>query len=215
MWMKFQKIFGTDAAASPVVGVLLMLVVTIIIAAVVSGFAGGLAGNTKATPSASIEVKIDTGMTDNMGGTDTKMLFEMLSGDSIPTKDLEIITYFTNSSGYVYKRSHNATSPKFDVYGSGSYSRLPFLNDPTKTGGYAGNNVNADFGNFTLSTGDIMCANSLRQTADFLGLSWTAGTYPNPDTIDDADFKPGATVEVTIMHVPSKKNLYTREVMVK
>jgi hypothetical protein len=60
-----------------------------------------------------------------------------------------------------------------------------------------------------------MCANSLRQTADLLGLPWTAGTYPNPDTIDDADFKPGATVEVAIMHVPSKKNLYTREVMVK
>lgn len=212
--MKVQNRCQTDPAVSPVVGVLLMLVVTIIIAAVVSGFAGGLAGDTKATPSASIEVKIDTGMNDNMGGAETKMFFEMLSGDPIPTKNLEIITYFTNSSGYVYKRSHNATSPKFDVYGSGSYSRLPFLNDPTKTGGYAGNNVNADFGNFTLSTGDIMCANSVRQTADFLGLPWTEGTYPDPDTIDDADFKPGATVEVTIMHVPSKKNLYSGEVMV-
>lgn len=33
-----------EDAVSPVVGVMLMLVVTIIIAAVVSGFAGGLAG---------------------------------------------------------------------------------------------------------------------------------------------------------------------------
>ena len=97
--MHVKKNSRTDEAVSPVVGVLLMLVVTIIIAAVVSGFAGGLAGDTKATPSASIEVKVDTGMNDNMGGTDTKMFFEMLSGDPIPTKDLEIITYFTNSSG--------------------------------------------------------------------------------------------------------------------
>ena len=36
-----------EDAVSPVVGVMLMLVVTIIIAAVVSGFAGGLAGGTK------------------------------------------------------------------------------------------------------------------------------------------------------------------------
>jgi FlaG/FlaF family flagellin (archaellin) len=35
---------GKEDAVSPVVGVMLMLVVTIIIAAVVSGFAGGLAG---------------------------------------------------------------------------------------------------------------------------------------------------------------------------
>lgn len=35
---------NSDEAVSPVVGVMLMLVVTIIIAAVVSGFAGGLVG---------------------------------------------------------------------------------------------------------------------------------------------------------------------------
>lgn len=45
-----------DSAVSPVVGVMLMLVVTIIIAAVVSGFAGGLAGETKKAPQASIMV---------------------------------------------------------------------------------------------------------------------------------------------------------------
>ncbi|MDI9633023.1 MAG: type IV pilin N-terminal domain-containing protein [Methanolinea sp.] len=43
-------------AVSPVVGVMLMLVVTIIIAAVVSGFAGGLAGESRKAPQASIKV---------------------------------------------------------------------------------------------------------------------------------------------------------------
>ena len=45
-----------DDAVSPVVGVMLMLVVTIIIAAVVAAFAGGIATETKATPSAILSV---------------------------------------------------------------------------------------------------------------------------------------------------------------
>jgi len=43
-----------DSAVSPVVGVMLMLVVTIIIAAVVSAFAGGLSGSQTKTPQATI-----------------------------------------------------------------------------------------------------------------------------------------------------------------
>lgn len=44
-----------DMAVSPVVGVMLMLVVTIIIAAVVSAFAGGLGGSTSKSPQVSLE----------------------------------------------------------------------------------------------------------------------------------------------------------------
>ena len=40
-----------DSAVSPVIGVMLMLVVTIIIAAVVSSFAGGLVSGQQAAPS--------------------------------------------------------------------------------------------------------------------------------------------------------------------
>ncbi|MGC9436230.1 MAG: type IV pilin N-terminal domain-containing protein, partial [Methanomicrobiales archaeon] len=41
-----------DDAVSPVIGVMLMLVVTIIIAAVVSAFAGGMADTGKKAPTA-------------------------------------------------------------------------------------------------------------------------------------------------------------------
>jgi FlaG/FlaF family flagellin (archaellin) len=60
-----------DSAVSPVVGVMLMLVVTIIIAAVVSGFAGGLAGGTSKSAQVSIKAEYSqsTGMTiSHMGG---------------------------------------------------------------------------------------------------------------------------------------------------
>jgi archaeal type IV pilus assembly protein PilA len=48
---------GEDGV-SPVIGVMLMLVVTIIIAAVVSGFAGGLIGGQQKSPTLSMDVKI-------------------------------------------------------------------------------------------------------------------------------------------------------------
>lgn len=50
-----------NEAVSPVVGVMLMLVVTIIIAAVVSAFAGGMAGDQRNAPQASIEAKAVVG----------------------------------------------------------------------------------------------------------------------------------------------------------
>ncbi|WP_128694025.1 type IV pilin N-terminal domain-containing protein [Methanoculleus taiwanensis] len=46
-----------DSAVSPVVGVMLMLVVTVIIAAVVSAFAGGLAETQSKTPQVTINAK--------------------------------------------------------------------------------------------------------------------------------------------------------------
>jgi len=52
--MMNQFVSKKESGVSPVIGILLMLVVTIIIAAIVSGFAGGLAGNQQKTPQASI-----------------------------------------------------------------------------------------------------------------------------------------------------------------
>ncbi|MDI6899062.1 MAG: type IV pilin N-terminal domain-containing protein [Methanolinea sp.] len=49
-----NHVIHRDEAVSPVVGVMLMLVVTIIIAAIVSGFAGGLAGSQEKVPQASV-----------------------------------------------------------------------------------------------------------------------------------------------------------------
>jgi hypothetical protein len=49
-----------EHAVSPVVGVMLMLVVTIIIAAVVSGFAGGMAKGQTKVPTATIQAQFST-----------------------------------------------------------------------------------------------------------------------------------------------------------
>jgi len=62
-----------ESAVSPVVGVMLMLVVTIIIAAVVSAFAGGLGTGTSKAPQISLQAKFSnsTGLTISHEGGDT------------------------------------------------------------------------------------------------------------------------------------------------
>jgi FlaG/FlaF family flagellin (archaellin) len=49
----------SESGVSPVVGVMLMLVVTIIIASVVSAFAGGLWGNTDKAPVVTVQASIE------------------------------------------------------------------------------------------------------------------------------------------------------------
>lgn len=78
-----------DIAVSPVVGVMLMLVVTIIIAAVVTGFAGGLVSGQKAAPTLAMDVKIvNTGTYLGSG------FYATVNGVSTPiqSSDLKIVT---------------------------------------------------------------------------------------------------------------------------
>ena len=90
--MNFLKIeLGhSEDAVSPVVGVMLMLVVTIIIAAVVSGFAGGLVGGTdQKAPLLTMDVKISN--TGSYIGSGFSATVTSVS-DPIPTKDIKIAT---------------------------------------------------------------------------------------------------------------------------
>jgi FlaG/FlaF family flagellin (archaellin) len=207
--MSHKKWLGDDVAVSPVIGVMLMLVVTIIIAAVVSTFAGSLTGGSdQVTPSAAIDVKIDTGADDGMGGTQPVITFELLSGDPVPTKDLKIITSYSNKTHIGYMTNHTVSSPKSLLYiGSyygDSYARLPYLNDASKVGS-AGSSINADFGNFTWSSGGIMCAQGTQQVSNFMGFANNTG-YMDPD------FGPGSTVDIDILHIPSNRMIYSKEV---
>jgi len=90
--MKLQN----ETAVSPVIGVMLMLVVTIIIAAVVSGFAGGLiGGNNQKTPQLAVDARVAN------GGYWTNSFFMLtVTGvdQAIDTKDLKIVTSWKATS---------------------------------------------------------------------------------------------------------------------
>ncbi len=83
-----MKFIENKEAVSPVVGVMLMLVVTLIIAGVVSAFGGGLVSTTSATPQASItssltfgdSLKIQHNGGDTLVGGDIDVKAKIVSG---------------------------------------------------------------------------------------------------------------------------------------
>lgn len=88
---------NTDAAVSPVVGVMLMLVVTIIIAAVAAAFAGGLSETASVAPNTALDLKIRAAPSTSMILVDepAAVLLQITSGDPLPSKDIQIITTYT------------------------------------------------------------------------------------------------------------------------
>ncbi len=125
------------------IGVMLMLVITVLLAAAVSSFTGGLKAQ-KPAPTANFDVKIVKNATTDMG-TCTYMQITEISGDRIPTKDLEIITYnpdaYVNTSN-IYAKEHQyefrtqiikPNSMNTYYYSSGSYSGPVYINNSTAT----------------------------------------------------------------------------------
>lgn len=206
-----QKRRREQEAVSPVVGVMLMLVVTIIIAAVVSAFAGGLGGSQQKAPQASIDVQIVTNADNTMGGTSTVMTFKDLSSEPIPTKDLAIVTYYTNKNGTVYKNKQVATSDAVRLSSwNTKLTRVPFLNDMRH--GYYGNNSDVDFGNYTWNSGDVLSTGNTAGTAALLAINSTSQPYTIADT---AGFGAGSVVDVKILHIPSGQYIFNKEVIVQ
>jgi len=87
-----------DDAVSPVIGIMLMLVVTIIIAAVVSGFAGSLTSGSQKTPQASIKAdySITNGMTITHNG-----------GDSLAIGEFTIVLTPSKNYGSIESQTHS------------------------------------------------------------------------------------------------------------
>lgn len=109
-----------DNAVSPVVGVMLMLVVTILIAAVVSAFAGGLGGSQTKTPQATVSgvYSMTDGMTISHDG-----------GDTLSAIDLQVYVSPTNVWGpgsegrtYVINKSVMMTNNK--IWSEGQYQAV-------------------------------------------------------------------------------------------
>ena len=70
-----------EDAVSPVIGVMLMLVVTIVIAAVVAAFAGGLGSDVEMAPTAALDIDVFS---------NGKVNIESLSGESLIMSDITV-----------------------------------------------------------------------------------------------------------------------------
>jgi len=201
--MKHEKPYRNDAV-SPVIGVMLMLVVTIIIAAFVALFTGTFGEAASKTPSAALDVKI---ISDGGQNKDQYvMLIEHLGGDPIQTKDMRILSYYTPPNG-VQTRG-DITTLKAAATIDGVEVKIPYLNDPTR--GSPGN-PKIDFGNFTFVSGDILTSGTTTGTGASSGTSMLGFETTDPEY----EFDKGSIVEVRIIHIPSQKTIYNNEVIVQ
>jgi FlaG/FlaF family flagellin (archaellin) len=169
-----------DDAVSPVVGVMLMLVVTIIVAAVVSSFAGSLVGaNAEKTPTLTMDVKIvNTGFFAGSG------FFATVTGVSQPilTSDLQLVTAWTARDGTSGGETISAGTNNFFAnpsgrVGAGSTSAVRAY-PPWGFGSGVSSNENIRrffevpahyFGNYALMPGTSMSAWPAPYTGESIG----------------------------------------------
>lgn len=106
----------SDDAVSPVIGVMLMLVITVVVAGVIAAFGTGMVGETESAPNVVLDVKIlsntlsleiDPATGEPMPGTSGKLSgpdFQIrhVSGDPLDTDEIEIQMAWTASDGEHY-----------------------------------------------------------------------------------------------------------------
>lgn len=219
-----MKMFKDTKAVSPVIGIMLMLVVTVILAAAVSSTSTGLMKSTEKAPMAVFDVKVAKDVEAvGMPGTMSYMTVKHVTGDAIQTKDLKIVTLNSNAEGTQIREKLPSESGVYGAYES--EGNVPYWNN-MGMGGF-GSNPTVDFGNYTLKPGVSMTAQ------DFVNIwgddnvaAWNVvnsdydlGTNNSIGQMQDmfADWNnvsKGDFVNVKIIHMPSNKVIYSSDVEV-
>jgi len=216
-----------DYAVSPVVGVMLMLVVTIIIAAVVSGFSGSLVSGQKSSPTLSMNVQVV-----NTGSYLGSGFIANINGVSQPvsSSDIKIVTSWStamkdNTSADLYG-TPLAGIPDGTVFTGGNTSlphsgnigglvRYPNMNGETAPYGVGPDTPSdmvsaahfslSDFGNYTLQAGCSLYAWPCGESGDERAIDAPGNADPNggynganPYTYaSGSDYNAGITVDPT------------------
>ena len=170
-----------------------------IIAALVSGAAGGLVGDgTQKAPTLSMDMKISSSeSTSGFTATVTGV------SDPIQTRDIKIVTS--------YKTTGEGGSPVIGGNTSMAGSKAPWGFGSGVTGtqklGDQFNNPNAMFGNYALTSGTGLVAikdpvsGSVDNIQTVLGKNWK-------------NLKTGDFVTVSVVHIPSGKMIFQKDVAV-
>lgn len=217
-----MKVFKDTKAVSPVIGVMLMLVVTVILAAAVSSTSTGMMKSSEAAPNGVFSIEIAKDASGSMGGNDY-MQIKLITGDSIPTKDLKLMTINPQANGTnimeVLPGAHN--SHRTNYLGNRTYGTMPYYNNMAQ--GYFGI-ASKDFGNFTLRPGMALTADNYGYDTDRATWNPERGAYEGDATertgmqamfADWESVKQGDTLTVKIIHTPTQKVIFQSNVVVK
>ena len=223
----------SDDAISPVIGVMLMLVITVVIAAVITTFATGIVTDTEPAPTAVLDVKIKSNvqvLQDDIhaGLTGPDFWITHISGDAVDTRDIEIRTSWTDQYGNYHQSTYSAAEFKekhTDVNGRNQ----PMYVKLNTNNGYSRNEFGSNSPNYYFGDAILTSGLKLTATADFLTLGAnnkrspfmdvifdSSGKFLDDDTLGIMKYLPeGTAVNVMILHVPSNKAIYDKEVTVE
>lgn len=217
-----------ECAVSPVIGVMLMLVVTIIVAALVSSFSGGLSDSAEPAPTTAFEISIRAGDAVGNGATSNApgpapecVVLTMTAGDTLNSGDLRIITTYTvpetyngvhlAHAGRVIKHTLDGAIGQDDVWDDNSD---PFV---SQVNGYKLEDAALNclipgygmvgkgkpyFGTCPFKAGEPYW---FKDRNAFLGFDVTDRPAYG--------FQEGSVVHVTIVHTPSGQTVYDRDVV--
>lgn len=230
----------SDDAVSPVVGVMLMVVITVVVAGAIAAFGTGIAGDTEKAPSVVLDVKILsnfkslTEMTTggSLNGPDFHIL--QTSGDPLDTGEIEIQMAWTASDG-----EHYSTYSAAENKARGNPPQMYVKSSDNIPG-----DINNEYGSGGNDHyfGDVVLTPGLRLFAfsDSLTVDWTeegaesathnhvgspfmdkifnngvsmGGSQTNPGIMQY--LLPGTPVEITILHIPTNTIIYEKEVVVQ
>jgi FlaG/FlaF family flagellin (archaellin) len=222
-----------ESAVSPVVGVMLMLVVTIIIAATVSAFAGGLVGTADKAPQAAFDVKV--AVTHHLGYypyDDRVLTITHLGGDPIDTARTKLVTSWTNrTTKEIYYSETTAlplgTTPEVFNTATGQTTNLTLTDanvnytsewDPYPTYKYQEPyfvipNIMPDvdenlwFGNFILHSGEIMKVQS--STASYNTDGEAYSVIKNAKYLTSKD-----VINIKLVDIPTGNIIYNKDIYV-
>ena len=191
-----KKIIKNEDAVSPVIGVMLMIVVTVIIAAVVSGFAGGMTDSQEAAPTAAIQCSIVKEDADNV-----VMTLKHMSGDSLKTSDLRFYVSYIDSTGVpTQKRTQGVSVSGFtDSEGNTVSAKVPYLTD-VKVGDVGSDETN--YGNFIWNPGQIIT------TGNGDGFQAITG-------LDPANVNIGDIISIRLVDTNSQNTVFDKDVRVQ
>lgn len=136
-----------EDAVSPVIGILLMLVVTIIIAAVVSSFASGLTGGQAKAPQASIEERTDYFPINST-------TFTHKGGDSFDLKNIAVVFQEGDTTVQVTTDDVGTHCLKFEKMGAPNYDTTINAGDRILITGTGASATRVVIGGFSFTKGD-------------------------------------------------------------
>ena len=235
----------SDDAVSPVIGVMLMLVITVVVAGVIAAFGTGMVGETESAPNVVLDVNIltnfDTATQDFKGLRGPDFQIRHVAGDPLDTDEIEIQIAWTDQYGTFHDSTYSAAGFAANyphvvssTDGAGGARNQPMYMKaqevPALIGSvykYGSNAHNYYFGDVVLTPGfrvtasaDFLVDNSNNKGSRYMDAIFdSSGTIRTDDSVNDPgimEYLPAGTpVEITILHIPSNTIIYEKEVIVQ